>query len=135
MQLLRAIRDELARSRGDALLGAIAEPPAAYIDGWHDHHGRRFASAAERGYRDGVSRSFRMTTSDLPGRIAPRPSSDVGVIFTISPPMVAHALFALAISASRRPFHAIASPPTRRNGSRYSMIAPSVPTARAVPTS
>src|SRR6266566_2084213 len=134
MELLRAVRDEVANPGDDALARTIRKPPSTDIDRRHDHHGRRFASAAERGYRDGVARTFRISTSDLPGSTPPRPSSDVGVILTISPPIAAHAFFVPASSASSRPFHAIASPPTRRNGRRYSATAPRVPTDRAVPT-
>ena len=49
VQLLRALGNELTRPGGDRLFGAIAEASSANIDRRNDHHGRRLASAGERG--------------------------------------------------------------------------------------
>ena len=49
VQLVGALGDELAHSRGDGLVRVIREPLPADIDRRDDHHGRRLASAEERG--------------------------------------------------------------------------------------
>src|SRR5438309_2027025 len=135
MELGRAVANELPRTLDDGGRRRVRETAAAHVERGHDHHGRRFTSAGERGNRSGVVRVFRTRTSDRPGSRSPSPSSIVVRMDTISPPIAVQALRAPGSSASRRPFHAIASPPIRRNGRRYSMTEPSGPTARAVPTS
>src|SRR5688572_20990424 len=139
MQFVRALAyvagRELTRRDVGSHATAVCDASGTHVDGWDDHHGRRRASADVRGYRGGVARIFRTTTRLRPGSTSPTPSEAVGTIDAISPPKAAQAFCAPGSSASTRPFHTIASPPTRRNGSRYSVHCPRLPTARAVPTS
>src|SRR4029077_3526871 len=139
VQLIRAVGDErgreLARFDLELSTGPEAHASAAHVDRRDDHHGRRRASAEARGYRSGDARTLRITTRLRPGSTSATPSWSVDTIAASSPPSEARALRANASSSSTLPFHTIASPPTRRNGRRYSAHAASVPTARAVPTS
>src|SRR5437899_4156533 len=136
VQLLGAVLDE--RPREHERVGGLAgsdHATRAHVDRGDDHHGLRFASAGPRGYRRGVGRTFRMTTSARPGSTVSRPSAAVAVMETSSPPRAASARRAAGSAASTRPFQTIPSPPTWRNGRRYSATAASAPTARAVPSS